>query len=93
MTDLDIVEKATAICTKVTGRVYMIRQHEYDNPNYKTRHEFHVFGDGARDILRMIVPHMGIRRRQRIWQIINGFRQPNTKLDIGKIIQMHMARK
>lgn len=95
MTDLDIVEKMASIYTKITGRKYSINATNYTNDNYKTRYDLHVFGEGARTILGMIVPHMGIRRRQRMWQIINGYRQPpqTTKLDIGQILEFISAKK
>lgn len=93
MTDLDTIERISAIFTKITGRSYTIRTRHYEKAEHKELHEVNVFGQGARDILLMIVPHMCARRRQRMWQVLNGYKPKMQKLDAASILQLVVANK
>jgi hypothetical protein len=93
MTDLDIIQKVSSIFTKISGREYAIRHRHYAKAEYTELYEVHVFGQTAREILLMIVPHMSARRRQRIWQMLNGYRSKIQKLDVAQIVQFHLGNK
>jgi hypothetical protein len=93
MTDLDTIQKVSGIFTKISGREYSIRHRHYEKAEYSTLYEVHVFGQTAREILLTIVPHMSARRRQRIWQMLNGYRPKIQKLDVAQIVQFHLGKK
>lgn len=92
MTDLDTIEKVSAIFTKITSRKYNTRHKNYAKAEHNTLYEVNVHGQGARDILMMIVPHMCARRRQRIWQVINGHRPKMQKLTADSLLQLVVSK-
>src|SRR5260221_13425615 len=65
MTDLDIIERVVDVFEKITGR----RTNIHESPNKKKSdslpYVIAIHGEDARKVMRMIVPYMGFRRRQR----------------------------
>lgn len=78
MIDEDIVYKVARLFEKITNTSYnptTVYQEKY-NPNSKIYYRLSVCGERARMIMHTIVPHMGYRRRQRIWQSLNKYKAP-----------------
>ena len=95
MTDLDIIERVVDVFEKITGR----RTNIHESPNKKKSdslpYVIAIHGEDARKVMRMIVPYMGFRRRQRIWQSLNGHK-PIAKgkgiVDLSDVMQRLKAK-
>lgn len=85
MTDEDVVEKAKILMEYVLGcsslHVIITRARSTD----KTMYSIRLYGAKARAIMKLIVKHMGARRRMQIWQALNGYRPQYNKTDINKV--------
>lgn len=66
---------------KLTGREYELRSYDRSHENRQRIYQVNVCGENARAIMRAIVPHMSHRRKQRIWQSLNGHTSRKLKLD------------
>ena len=90
MIDEDSVNRVAGLCERIIGRDV----HVYERPPYgaskQIAYEFHINGHGARMIMRLIVRHMSYRRRQRIWQNLNGF-QP-AKINVIDLLQIKQGQ-
>lgn len=99
MTDEDTMLKVSAIFTKITRKEHKLRNDavsiERQNRGDKECFTVDLYGDNARTIMLMVVPHMCERRRQRIWQSLNEYKAPKqiVKLDIGQILEFISAKK
>ena len=85
MTDLDTIEKVAGIFNKITGRCPAIHESPNKNPNDSLPYVIAIHGAEARQVMEMIVPHMSARRKQRIWQSLNGYKPKKTK---GTLIEL-----
>lgn len=88
MTDLDVIEKASSILSKVTGREHTIHESPNNVLGENMPYVVAVHGEDARKVMHLVVKHMSFRRKCRIWQSLNGYKPKNLKLDITKIIQL-----
>lgn len=86
MTDEDIVLKYKALVEdilQVSKPLHLIITHTGRNADL-TMFTIRLYGANARAIMKLVVPHMGQRRRAKIWQTINGF--SGKKLDVESIL-------
>lgn len=87
MTDKDVVLRAKALFEKLLQLdkpIHLIITHTgrgTDSVMLTVR----LYGAKARAIMRLIVRHMGTRRRARIWQALNLFE--GRKLDLANILE------
>lgn len=89
MTDHDTMLKVAVIFEKMTGKVCVPKDsvsEERQAKGIKRAWVVDLYGDNARTIMHMVVPHMSARRRQRIWQSLNGFRQ--KKANVADILAL-----
>jgi hypothetical protein len=88
MSDEDIVLKAAALVYKLTNHQPTIRYQDRGNKKHSPTYIFSISGAVAQQVMRAIVPHMGFRRRQRIWQVLNKFAPDKTikAADILKLV-------
>lgn len=97
MSDKDVMLKAASIFTKITdkefkldnGRVSLDKQISLGRKEVFT---LEAYGESARTICRTIVPHMSQRRRQRIWQVLNGYKYKQENLNIDNVIQLCLGK-
>lgn len=87
MTDLDIVVKVAILFEKITGRRPVV----HESPNRKNVKDslpyvIAIHGEDARTVMRMVVSHMGARRRRRIWQSLNRFKPRKLEIDLTKLL-------
>lgn len=90
MTDLDVIERVVEVFSKITGREHAIHESPNKGKNDSLPYVVSIHGDDARKVMRMIVPHMGFRRRQRIWQSLNEYKPPkkgSTKETMTSVVQ------
>lgn len=85
MTDEDIVLKTAALIYKLIGRMPIIREQFRGNKKHSATYIFSISGSDAQRVMRIIVPHMGYRRRQRIWQALNCFKQEKVNLTLSDL--------
>jgi hypothetical protein len=97
MTDEDTMLKVACIYTKITGKTYVLRNdavsEERQSRGDKKCFRIEIYGDSARTIMLMVVPHMSQRRRQRIWQSLNAYKEPKKNLNVDNIVKLIMSRK
>ncbi len=87
-TDEDVINKVALIVERLTGKLYNVgfREPQTGFLNAKERYTLQVNGEPARIVMRTIVRYMCSRRRQRIWQCLNGYRSPK-KLSREELFQ------
>lgn len=70
MTDEDTILRYASIVERVTGK----KPHVFLIQRKRIKDIYHtvITGPNARKVMRLIVKHMGDRRRIRIWQCLNG---------------------
>ncbi len=79
MTDEDTVLRTLVLCQKVTGRAHKIKCYQPKGAapkrqEWQLAYAVAIYGKDAIKVMRLIVHLMSARRRQRIWQVINGYR-------------------
>jgi len=84
MTDEDTIYKVVSIYERVLG----VTVNVMFIPKAKGQDVFcvRICGERARTIMRLVVSHMNYRRRQKIWQCLNGYRQP--KFDLVSLLNI-----
>ena len=93
MTDLDTIQKVTDVFEKATGRRAAIHESPNKTVNENLPYVVAIHGEDARIVMRLVVPHMGFRRRKRIWQALNGHKPRNLKLDTKALVASIGLRK
>lgn len=93
MTDEDVMIKMANIFSKITGK-----SHRLDNSRVSVEEQIakgkkeaftvELYGQNARAVMFMIVPHMSYRRRQRIWQVLNGYKHKIQTIDVSNIVEL-----
>jgi hypothetical protein len=93
MTDEDIMNRVALLFEKIAGKEFEVRTKGRSDEKYYPAYSVEASGESARKIMRTIVRHMGYRRRRRIWQALNGYKEkkPTAKINIAKII--HLSQK
>ena len=86
MTDEDTLYKYIQIIKHLTGREYELHSYDRSHENRQRIYQVNICGENARVVMRTIVPHMSYRRKQRIWQSLNGHR--SKKLTLDKILDL-----
>jgi hypothetical protein len=46
-----------------------------------------TYGATARGIMKLVVPHMGFRRRQQIWRSLNQYRPVKHEIDVSALLR------
>jgi len=75
MTDEDVVHRVASVMERVIGRpvkVYCGNGSRLIATNRQETYAIKLCGDSARIVMSLIVRLMGKRRRQKIWQVLNG---------------------
>ena len=84
MTDEDSVCQIASYFERLTGKTYNVREYAPRENSHTNFFVIKIGGDDARLVMRTIVKYMKQRRRQKIWQCLNGF-EP-IKIDFTKIM-------
>jgi len=98
MSDEDVIQKMAVIWYKVTGKLPPVDNGRVsiDEQVAKGKKEVYTiefYGNNARAIMRLIVRHMSYRRRQRIWQVLNGYKYTQQTFDKSNIVQLCLRTK
>jgi hypothetical protein len=93
MTDEDIVLRAASLITKLTGVVPTISVAQPAKIDWSESYSFQVSGKNAKIVMKTIVHIMGFRRRQKIWQILNGYNEPKSVLNKADIVKLVLTNK
>lgn len=90
MVDEDIVLRVQVLLQRITKKNTNInyRQAIGKRSHYQPSFRLQINGDNAVRVMKAIVKYMGVRRRQKIWQILNGFKAPEEKLDVKAIVTL-----
>jgi len=89
MCDEDIVYRAAAMIERITGEPLNVYVEDKCSPGWASSVRFRLYGWKAKKIMRLLVKHMGTRRRQRIWQLLNGhFILKTDKPELPNILQL-----
>lgn len=85
MTDEDIMIRLSSLLGEITGKEHKLYMLEKNGANDAQCYRVQVSADAAKRVMRLVVRHMGHRRRQRIWQTLNGYVPKQKKIDITKL--------
>lgn len=102
-TDEDVVISCSVLFTKLTGKEFMIGVDKNGRTEGSPRKDIYrivACGESARMILRTVVPFFHARRRARIWQVLNKYKEAKGKkltlaeagFDIQSLLQATNAR-
>ncbi len=84
-TDEDAIETCASILTKIIGkRPYVAHNDKSHKDRWNDTYRCVVHGENARMVMRLVVHHMHKRRRGRIWQCLNGYKE--QKIDLIKML-------
>lgn len=85
MTDQDTIVSVIKIVEKVIACPIKMSYREADGKRTKqVQYGFTITGVRARTVMQLIAPYMHYRRRARIWQILNKYKEKKVKLaDVG----------
>lgn len=83
MTDEDTIHRVAGLLERVLNERVNIRE-EAPRPGRTEQQMYRISitGKKARQVMRHVVHHMSFRRRQKIWQALNGYTSPNVKLSL-----------
>jgi hypothetical protein len=86
MCDKDTIDRLEIVLAKMLS--YPIGRLEVQDkrPNTQLLYRVTVHGDRARMVMREVVKYMSNRRRGRIWQCLNGFKEGRAKVDTKAIL-------
>lgn len=89
MTDEDTIYKVASLYERIfsTTVKVMTIQKTKGKDVYCVR----IYGERARTIMQLVVAHMSYRRRQTIWQCLNGFKAP--KIDLLEVLGIKPQEK
>lgn len=80
MVDEDTICKYIDVIYKLTSRRYEMKSYDRAHENRQQIYQVNICGENARIVMRTIVPYMSQRRKQRIWQSLNGYRPPTVDI-------------
>lgn len=87
MKDLDVIEKVASLFESIAEKEVQIRRRPAEKDNWNDQYEVYVYGPSARKIMKLVVPHMGYRRRAQIWRALNNHVIAKVKLDTPSILE------
>lgn len=82
MTDEDVVNRAASLMEQILNKPVNVKEASANLAKQSQPYQFSVGGQDARKVMRIIVKRMGWRRRQRIWQCLNNYKQPKSDMKI-----------
>jgi hypothetical protein len=81
MVDKDTILHAKSLIEQIIGKELKLGYIHRNRPNTSEVYRIQLYGDNARTLLRIIVPYLKYRRRQKAWQVLNGYNPPRLSLD------------
>lgn len=90
MTDEDVVLRALILIQRITGKQHNLTyvKRKDKKAHYQPTFVIALYGKDAIKVMKKVVKLMGWRRRQKIWQTLNGFRAPVEKLDVKAVVAL-----
>lgn len=90
MTDEDIVLRASIIIQSITGKRHTVYCYDAPKgkPDWSAAYKLGICGKDAKKVMKRIVRLMGQRRRKKIWQLLNGYRQPKVSMSKDDIVKL-----
>jgi hypothetical protein len=85
MTDEDTIYKVASLFERVLQSPVNVV--ELQKARGKNVFCARIYGERARTVMRLVVSHMSSRRRQVIWQCLNGYKAP--KVDLVKLLGLN----
>lgn len=93
MNDEDTIHRVRDLFYRLTGKQASIYRQTYEKENWEDSYQITLSGKDAALVMRMVVKHMSIRRRQKIWQCLNFYRVQYKKMDIANIVKLVRERQ
>lgn len=79
MTDLDVVMRYKELVERVTGHTHTVTPRKLASEKHRQQYKIVLRNEHALKIMRLILPHMGERRKERIEKCIVGYMLPKPK--------------
>lgn len=90
MTDEDVVLRALLLIQRITGRQHAITHVERkEKRNNLQTYVIAIYSKDAIKVMKKLIKYMGTRRRRKIWQTLNRYREdktPKAKVDLTTIL-------
>lgn len=91
MTDEDVILRLANLFERIIGkRVNVQTNDRFTRLNEKWQIQFKVVvnGDSARMVMLLVINDMGYRRRQRMWQVLNGYKPKMSEIKSADLLQL-----
>lgn len=90
MTDEDVVLRALIIVQAITGKRHNVYCYDApkSKPDWSAAYKLNICGKDAKKVMKKIVRLMGQRRRKKIWQLLNGYREPKVSMTKDEIVKL-----
>lgn len=87
MSDEDTINRVALLFEKILGvDVNVIEEAQRQGRlDHAAMYRLNLTGQRARKIMRLVVRHMSFRRRQRIWQCLNGYVAPKVRQKVDLV--------
>ena len=82
MTDEDTVNKVASLFEQILGKPVEVRESSANLAKQSQPYQVSIGGQDARALMKLVVKRMSWRRRQRIWQCLNNYKQPKTTMKL-----------
>jgi len=96
MTDEDIVLRALLLIQRLTGKQHAIAtvNRKGNRSHCQPTYIIALYSRDAIKVMKAVVRYMGSRRRQRIWQSLNGYAaKPAEELDVKALVASILDQK
>lgn len=91
MTDEDIVLRALILIQRITGKQHAITHVERREKRIELQtYVIAIYSKDAIKVMKKLIKYMGARRRRKIWQTLNRYREdktPKAKVDLTAIVE------
>lgn len=77
MTDMDTIRRLAGLLSRLLDKPLDIQWID-NNRGYSMVYRVSIHGENARTVMRLVVRYMSQRRRRRIWQCLNGYKEPRV---------------
>lgn len=95
MTDEDVILRLARLIEVIIGKpvnVYTNDRFARLNDKWQIQFKVQVNGDSARMVMLLVISEMGYRRRQRMWQVLNGYKPKMTEIKSTDLLQLVVNR-
>lgn len=88
MTDEDTINRVAMLFEQILGQSVTVKESTADLTKQSQPYDVIINGKPARKIMKLVVRRMCWRRRQKIWQCLNGYKEPKSEMTSAEIVKL-----